>query len=147
MVKMAEEPVLHITKWTLQRWKLCLTSLLKDKGTQLKIAAYLNDFLVFYCALTLNAKEALIPFFDISNISHCVVSVFKMHACNLMNVPCLFSFVLLFYPSLLVLWAPMCNRASSTYQRILVSLANKLSLCRLVCNAGDSHRLRRLHHS
>lgn len=66
MVKMAEEPVLHITKWTLQRWKLCLTSLLKDKGTQLKIAAYLNDFFVFYCALTLNAKEALIPFFDIS---------------------------------------------------------------------------------
>lgn len=115
---------LLITKWTLQRWKLCLTSLLKDKTSQPKIAAYSKDFFVLRSLLL--AKEALFPFFDI-----------------------FYEFIVLYLFSkcMYVLWALMCHRASSTFQTILVSLANKLSLHRLICNAGDSHRLRRLHHS
>lgn len=147
MVEMAEDPALLITKWTLQRWKLCLTSLLKDKTAQPKIAAYLKDLFVLYSALTLACQRSPLSFLWYFIWIHCVVSVFKMCVCMLMNVASLFSFVLLFVPPLLVLWALMCHRASSTFQTILVSLANKLSLHRLICNAGDSHRLRRLHHS
>lgn len=59
MVEMAEDPVLLITKWTPQRWKLCPFSLLKDKTAQLKIAAYLMDLFVLLCrALVLKCARA-----------------------------------------------------------------------------------------
>lgn len=71
MVEMAEDPALLITKWTLQRWKLCPFSLLKDKTAQLKIAAYLTGLFVFLyraltlkfvCQITENVTESLMDY-------------------------------------------------------------------------------------
>lgn len=60
MVEMAEDPVLLITKWTLQRWNLCATSLkyIEDTTTQLKMGAHLTDFVFVF---VLCSVIALIP--------------------------------------------------------------------------------------